>query len=181
MSHQDLRFALACLLRLRDMNKQENSDEIIREALWNAAIIRFFSVFDGPNALKLDILKELPERAQEAYDFFNTYRNKHVAHKVNPIDQIKAGVILSDPSIGVKKIEGIGNLSMNDASYDDAEFVDSLGRLTDALLKQVEKEIKTWSDRFLQEAKVQPIDDLYKLPALRVVVPNSDHLHRRRT
>ena len=78
MAHHDLRFALECLLRLRHLNKQENTDEITCEALLNAAIIRFFSVFDGPNALKLDILKELPEGAQEAFDFFNTYRDKHI-------------------------------------------------------------------------------------------------------
>jgi len=171
---------MECLLRLRQLNKQENSDDIIREALWNAAIIRFFSVFDGPNALKSDILKELPEGAQEAFDFFNKYRDKHIAHKVNPIDQIKAGLFLSDPSTGVKEVEGIGNLAMEDASFADAEFVDSIGRLTDALLKQVEKEIKIWGDQFLQEAKRQPIDELYKLPPLRVVVPNSGYLHRRR-
>ena len=38
MAHHDLRFALECLLRLRRLNKQENPDDIIREALLDAAM-----------------------------------------------------------------------------------------------------------------------------------------------
>jgi len=128
--------------------------------LWNTAIIRSFSVFDGQNALKLEILDELPDGATEAYNFFRNYRNKHIAHKVNPIDQIKAGIILSDPDSGKKEILGVGNLAMQDASFSDPEFVDSLVRFLDALLKQVEKEITLWSDRVLDTAKAKEIDEL---------------------
>ncbi len=178
MAHSDLAYSLQCLLRLRELNKTNNNDDLIRESLWNAAIIRSFSVFDGQNAMKLEILDELPDGAKEAYKFFRNYRSKNIAHKVNPIDQIKAGIILSDPDSGKKEILGIGNLAMKDASYSDSEFVDSLGSFLDALLKQVEKEIKIWSNRALEAAKARDIDELYKLPPLRVVIPSSGHLQK---
>lgn len=177
MAQADIAYSLQCLIRLRELNKSGSSDDLIRESLWDATIIRSFSVFDGQNALKLEILNELPEGAKEAYKFFRNYRSKHIAHKVNPIDQIKAGIILSDPGSAKKEILGVGNLAMKDASYSDPEFVDSLGRFLDALLKQVEKEIEIWSERVLGTAKSKEIDELYKPPVLRVVVPSSNHLH----
>lgn len=178
MAHADIAYSLQCLIRLRELNKSGSSDDLVRESLWDAAIIRSFSVFDGQNALKLEILDELPDGAKEAYKFFRNYRSKHIAHKVNPIDQIKAGIILSDPSSEKKEILGVGNLAMKDASYSDPGFVDSLGRFLDALLKQVEKEIEIWSERVLDTAKSKEIDEIYKLPVLRVVVPSSNHLHK---
>lgn len=180
MAHSDIAYSLQCLLRIKELNKTNNSDDLIRESLWNAAIIRSFSVFDGQYALKLDILDELPDGAKEAYKFFWNYRSKHIAHKDNPIDQIKAGIILSDPDSGKKEILGVGNLAMKDASYSDSEFVNSLGRFLDTLLKQIEKEIEIWSNRVLDTAKAKEIDELYKLPPLRVVVPSSGHLHKAR-
>ena len=111
MAQSDIAYSIQCLLRLRELNKTNNSDELIRESLWNTAIIRSFSVFDGQNALKLEILDELPDGAKEAYTFFRNYRSKHIAHKVNPIDKIKVGIILSDPDSGKKEILGVGNLA----------------------------------------------------------------------
>ncbi|MEK6590470.1 MAG: hypothetical protein AABZ11_07300 [Nitrospinota bacterium] len=160
------------------MNKTENNDDLVCESLWNSAVIRLFSVFDGPNALKLEILDKLPNGARDAYKFFSNYRSKHIAHKVNPIDQIKAGIILSDPDSEKKEVLGIGNLAMHDASFADPEFVDSLCKFIDALLRQIQKEEKCWSDRVLEAARQIDIDELYKLPTLRVVVRSSGHLHK---
>ncbi|MCU7829727.1 MAG: hypothetical protein KZQ85_11735 [Candidatus Thiodiazotropha sp. (ex Myrtea sp. 'scaly one' KF741663)] len=177
MAHRDIEYALQCLIRLRDLSNLGGNDDLVRESLWSSAIVRAFSVFDGQNALSMDILDQLPEGAKEAYKFFRNYRSKHIAHKVNPIDQIKAGIILSEPNLGKKEILGVGNLAMNDASFSDPEFVDSLGNFLDALLKQIAKEIQLWSDQVLEAAKKEDIDELYKLPPLRVVVPSSGHLH----
>jgi hypothetical protein len=157
------------------MNRYSCGDELVCEALWNSAGIRLFTVFDGPNGSNLDILDDLPDGAREAYQFFNNYRNKHIAHRVNPIDQIKAGVILSDHNSDKRQVLAVANLSMKDVSFADTAFVDSFEKFARALQRQIESEIKLWSDRTLHEAKGRHIDDLYNLPPLRVVVPSKGH------
>ncbi|MGH8501384.1 MAG: hypothetical protein ACREVE_02745 [Gammaproteobacteria bacterium] len=176
MALAEINFSLQCLSRLREMNQCVDSDPLLREALWNAAIVRLFSVFDGPNALKLNLLNEMPEGAHEAFQFFLNYRNKHIAHKVNPIDQVKAGVILSDPTETERRVLGVGNLGTQDASFADPTFVSSLGDFAAALSRRVCIEAKLWIERTLDEAKSRDIDELYRLRSLRVVVRNSGHL-----
>lgn len=178
MAHEDVTFSIQCLIKLREMNAIEGSDEIIIESLWNAAVIKTFSVFDGKSSISTEILKSLPEGANEAYKYFRNYRSKHISHKVNPIDQIKPGIFLSNPDVEQKKVLGVGNLAMKDASYSDVEFVNSLGQFLDALKKQLEQEINDWSQKILLVAKGKDIEELYKLPPLRVVVPQSNHLHK---
>jgi len=178
MAHEDVTFSIQCLIKLREMNAIEGSDEIISQSLWNSAVIRAFSIFDGQSSISTETLKLLPEGANDAYKFFRNYRSKHISHKVNPIDQIKPGILLSNPETDQKKVLGIGNLAMKDASYSDAEFVSSLGQFLDALKKQLEQEINDWSQKMLLAAKGNDIEELYKLPSLRVVVPQSNHLHK---
>jgi len=178
MASQDISYSLQCLIRLRKMNTDNSSDSLVCKALWESAIVRTFSIFDGQYSIKLDILDSLPEGARDAYAFFRNYRSKHVTHKANPIDQVKAGIFLSDPSEGVKEVLGVGNLVMGDASYSDSEFIDSLGKFLEALRKQLGKELEDWSSRLLEASKKENIEDLYKLPALRVVVPSSKHLKK---
>jgi hypothetical protein len=181
MAQQDLKFTLQCLTRINVLNKEENSDNLVCEALWNAAVIRLFSIFDGNVAIKIDILDELPEGAREGYIFFRNYRSKHIAHKVNPVDQIKAGIILSEEGSERKEVLGIGNFAMKDAYYCTPEFVNCLGNLASSLLSQIEKEIIYWNGKILEEAKSRNIDDLYKLPSLRLVAPERTYLHKEKT
>lgn len=178
MALSDIVFSVKCLIRLRDMNSSSNGDDLVREALWNSAVMRAFSIFDGQSAIKLEILDALPEGAKEAYRFFKNYRNKHIGHKVNPVDQVKAGILLSDQSTGKKEVVGIGNLAMQDASFSDQELVDSLGRFLDALKKQLQKEVVFWGEQMLKAATNDDIERLYKLDPLRVVVPQGGYLHK---
>ncbi len=67
---------------------------------------------------------------------------------------------------------------MNDASFSDTAFVERLGKFLDVLLRHIEKEIKSWCDKTMEVAKQKNIDELYKLPPLRVVVPSSSHLSK---
>lgn len=174
----DILFSIKCLIRLRDMNGSSNCDDLVREALWNSAVVRALSIFDGKYNIDLEILDELPEGAKEVYRFFKNYRNKHIAHKANPFDQIKAGIFLNERDLGRKEVMGIGNLAMFDASFSDLEMIDSLGRFLDALKKKIQREIDLWGERMFKAAKDDDIDRLYKLAPLRVVVPQSGYLHK---
>jgi len=178
MATQDLQFSIRCLVKLRELNKGKCEDDLVKEALWNSAIIRAYSIFDGNSSIKKDILDKLPEGAREAYNFFRNYRRTHIAHRVNPVDQVKAGVILSDKRSDKKEVLGVGNLAMSDASYADSEFVDSLGRFLDSLAKQIAIEGKESEEKMLEKAKADDIEQLYSLKTLRVVIPSGAHLHK---
>lgn len=178
MAYQDIQFSIRCLIKLRELNKRDKEEGLVKEALWNSAIIRAYSIFDGNRSIKLEILDKLPEGAREAYNYFRNYRRTHIAHRVNPVDQVKAGVILSDPNSSKKEVLGVGNLAIEDASYSDSEFVDSLGRFLDVLKKQIEIETKEWEEKMLIKANNEDIEELYKLKTLRVVVPSGVHLHK---
>ena len=178
MALADILFSIKCLIRLRDMNRPPDGDDLVREALWNSAIVRAFSIFEKQKRIDLKILDELPEGAKDVYRFFKNYRDKHIAHKANPFDQIKAGIFLSEQESGRKEVIGIGNLAMLDASFSDLEMVDSLGRFLDALKNKIQDEIDLWSGRMFKVAKDDDIERLYKLTILRVVVPQSGYLHK---
>lgn len=182
IAHSDIMFSLKCVIRLRDLNKNDDSDQLFRKALWDAAVIRLLSIFDGPKGLKKkDILDNLPEGAREAVQFFDNYRNKHIAHKVNPIEQVKAGIILSDENSSKRKVLAVGHLLSKDASFADPSFVGSLGKFAEVLRVQIEKEIKTLEELVLQEAKERPIQNFYRLPPLRIVFGESGHLRKGMT
>lgn len=127
------------------------------------------------------MLKKLPEGAREAFKYFDNYRNKHIAHKVNPIEQVKAGIILSDENSSKREVLAVGHLMSKDASFSDPSFVGSLGKFAEALRVQIEEEIKIWKDHVLQEAKEHPIQDLDMLPPLRIVFGESGHLRKGMT
>lgn len=180
LAFSDISFSIGCLIRLRSMNGSSNCDDLVREALWNSAVVRAFSIFDGKYKIDLKILDELPEGAKEIYRFFKNYRNKHIAHKANPFDQIKAGIFLGERESGRDEVVGIGNLAMLDTSFSDQEMIDSLGRFLDVLNKKIQEEIDLWGGRMFKAAKDDDIERLYKLAPLRVVVPKSAYLHKRR-
>ena len=179
MNYSDLEFSLECLVRLKKDISLPQPDLLIAEALFNAAIIRLYSCFDGQYSLPMDILNHLPKNAQDVFAFYKNYRDKHISHRVNRFEQIKTGVVFQDIS---GKIEvGVGNLAMHDASFSDLAFIDSAGEFVSALLKQVGKEIERSTVEFLEEVKNLPIDKLEKLnqPA-KLVVPSSNYLHKKK-
>lgn len=171
MAKSDISFSLECLIRLNKLNHEPNSDPVIREALWDAAVVRLFVAFDtGRYALDRNkILNQLPDGAREGFEFFSDYRAKHVAHKANPLDEIKVGVLLSGPSSEKNEVVSIGHMTTGDAHFSDSHWIGSLSKLAHALLKQIEKEIELWSGRVVEEAKARRIADLYRLPPMRMV------------
>ena len=172
----DVVFAIKCLVHLRRMNASPGENELIREALWNSSVIRAFSIF--PRPIGLEILDALPEGAREVFRFFKNYRDKHVGHRGNPIDQVKAGVFLGDGGNGRMEVVGIGHLAMQDTSFSDQEMVDSLGRFLDALKLQLEKESAAWGEQMMKDARQENIERLAEFDPLRVVVPESGYLHK---
>ncbi|MEW8291511.1 MAG: hypothetical protein AB2672_13365 [Candidatus Thiodiazotropha endolucinida] len=174
----DLEFTRECLLELIKIIEDEKDHNLISEALFNAALIRLYSCFDGNKALSKDVIELLPLGAREVYTFFKNYRDKHISHKVNPVDQMKPGIILS--SVEKKGVIAVGCFGMKDMSFIDPSFIDSSLTFVNALIEYVRETVKRLEREFLREAQAENIDELYNLPSVKVVVPNSDYLHKNK-
>ncbi|MEW8071668.1 MAG: hypothetical protein AB2788_21945 [Candidatus Thiodiazotropha endolucinida] len=175
----DLDFTRECLLELIKIIEDEKDHNLISEALFNAALIRLYSCFDGNKALSKDVIELLPLGAREVYTFFKNYRDKHISHKVNPVDQMKPGIILS--SVEKKGVIAVGCFGMKDMSFIDPSFIDSSLTFVNALIEYVRETVKRLEREFLREAQAENIDELYNLPSVKVVVPNSDYLHKNKS
>lgn len=175
----DLEFTRECLLELIKIIEDEKDHNLISEALFNAALIRLYSCFDGNKALSKDVIELLPLGAREVYTFFKNYRDKHISHKVNPVDQMKPGIILS--SVEKKGVIAVGCFGMKDMSFIDPSFIDSSLTFVNALIEYVRETVKRLEREFLREAQAENIDELYNLPSVKVVVPNSDYLHKNKS
>lgn len=178
---EDLKFVCECLKKLKQIVESGEENPLVCEALFNAALIRLYSCFDGNKALKKSILDELPEGAREAFSFFKSYRDKHISHKVNPIDQMKPGVILAERNSQEKGVIAVGCFGMKDISFLDPSFINSSFVFAEALMKRVSEKHKELEAEVLKEAQAKDQEKMYRLPSVKVVVPNSDHLHKNRS
>lgn len=177
----DLGFVKECLSELKGIIDSKKDAPLVSEALFNAALIRLYSCFDGNKALKKSILDDLPDGAKEVFRFFKNYRDKHISHKVNPIDQMKPGVILNSGENKEKRVIAVGCFGMQDMSFMDPSFINSSLGFTEALIEYVAKNVKELETEFLKEAQSESIEKMYRLPSVKIVVPNGDHLHKNKS
>ncbi|MES9924278.1 MAG: hypothetical protein ABW152_09310 [Candidatus Thiodiazotropha endolucinida] len=61
----DLGFVKECLTELKSMIDSTKDAPLLSEALFNAALSRLYSCFDGNKALKNSVLDGLPDGAKE--------------------------------------------------------------------------------------------------------------------
>lgn len=174
----DLSFSAECLKRLKTLSEKPDPDKVVFEALWDAATVGFFRCFDSPNGLSRSVLQELPQGAEQAFTFFKNYRDKHIAHRSNSMDQVKIGLALAAHSDDDNPVDGVGYVCMQDASFADRSWILSLSRLIDALLVVLSQKMSRASDAVLAKARSEPIDKLYKLPPLLMVVPEANYLNK---
>jgi len=175
---QDLNFVLKACSCLKKMKKENSEDSLIMESLWATALIKYARCFTsgkrfGLNEMILNDLKRVDEEGdlREVHKFYMNLRNKHIAHSVNPFEQVKVGLALSPDNIDEKKVEGFGYLYMRHVypSYDEFH---QFGVLTFRIKNRVSDIIKQSEEIILKKGKRMSIDDLYNRPRLRTTIPS---------
>ena len=88
---QELKSVMETCTRLRQLLKAEQKDWLLIESLWTAALIRYSRCFASGkrHGLSEDIYKDLPGDAVGVHRLYENLRNKHIAHSVNPFEQVK--------------------------------------------------------------------------------------------
>ncbi len=158
---QDLGAVMQTCARLLDLLQAGSRDHMLLEALWTSALVRYArcfaegkrygleeSVFDGLNGDPVGI-----------HHLYMNIRNKHIAHSVNPLEQMEVGLIL-ELKEREKKIIGVATLSMRQIVA-DINGVRQLGMLAKVIHEKVVAFAKQYEQKVLEIGRSLPLDDLY--------------------
>ena len=169
---QELKSVMETCTRLRQLLKAEQKDWLLIESLWTAALIRYSRCFASGkrHGLSEDIYKDLPGDAVGVHRLYENLRNKHIAHSVNPFEQVKVGLILSSENSQEKKVMEVSPFLMKLVATTDDD-VRQLGALVKVLVNKLMKNGEQYEEEALRVGRSLPIDELYSLPRLRTVAP----------
>lgn len=172
---QDLGATMQTCSRLKKLLKEDSKDTILIDSLWSTALTRYARCFaDGKRfGLSEDIFDGLQGEPKKVHELYINLRNKHVAHSVNPFEQIQVGLMLSPSSSDKKEILGVSTLAMRYITQ-SVDGVHQLGLLTKVLCERVCKIAKEYEEKVLDKGKQLPIDELYKKIQPRLTAPDPE-------
>ena len=143
--------------------------------MWTAALIRYARCFASGKRFGLSesIFNGLKGEPRKVHKMYIDLRNKHIAHSVNPFEQMEIGLILSPKNGHERKIIGVATMAMRHICS-DMEGVHQLGLLSKVLLEKVSQIAKEYEKKTLEKGKNIPIDDLYKCARPRMIAPGPE-------
>lgn len=172
---QDLGAAMQTCSRLMELLKEDSNDQIVVDSLWTSALIRYARCFTDSRRFGLSetVFDGLQGDPVGAHRLYIDLRNKHIAHSVNPFEQMEVGVVLSPVESAQKDILGVATLSMRLMTF-DVEGVRQLGMLAKVVMEKVAALAKDSEQRVLEQARKLPMEDLYKRARPRLIAPGPE-------
>ncbi len=171
-----------CDLALAEFSKG-SSVVGLREALTNAAVVRYSRCFAKPVRTKIpnSLLGELPETQNTDHKFFIVLRNKYIAHSVNAFEETKIVAYLVPEEIGPRGVASIGVQHDRLASLGAEDFT-RLKALSSELHHRMSIIIEEEKRKVLEAARKLPVDGLYSQvdPPKRVAVDSDVNKPRKR-
>jgi len=171
---QDLGFTVDVLNRLIQLFKNKSIDRILIESLWIGALISYFRCFSSGKRLGLseDIFKNKKLKGDPigCHHYYKNLRDKHIAHSVNPFEQVTVDLELSSPSSTKREVLGVAVLSQRLICV-DIKGVVTLLRLALIAKEEVRKQAKEYEDKTLEVGKSLPIDALYSKVRSCIITP----------
>lgn len=165
---QDLKFTIDTLERLELIVGKDN---LLMKTLWSSALISYRRCFNSGKRFGLTekIFKDLKGEPIKAHQYFISQSNKHIAHSVNPFEQIVIDLQLTDPK-KEKAIVAISALGMS-LVCTNREGIETFKNLAIVAYKYTRKETERYNKIVLDIAHKMPIDNFYKNRRSRIVVP----------
>jgi len=176
----DVNICIKTCERLIDFMGQENQDTLLQSSLWTSALIIYARCFGAGKRFGIteEFLSKLSGDPVGAHKRYIDTCSKHIAHSVNPLEQIKIGLVLSDPQIE-RGVIGIINLSQSHITA-NKDGVDTLRRLCIEIGKKLAADGKLCIEEALKIGKELPLDDLYEKSYMQTVTPGPDDAGRPR-
>lgn len=171
----DLRFMIEQLSRLLKLLKEKSEDRILIQSFFTSALIAYFRCFSHGKRLRLspNIFKDLKGEPLGVHNYYKNLRDKLVAHSVNPFEETKVGLVLSNPKERPPKIEGVVRLSRQLISL-TPEGVNNFLKLALHAESFVGKQIQKYITKTLKAGKHLSIDALYSKSSMKSYVPSSN-------
>lgn len=178
--HQDLLFTRDVLTRLIQLLKDGSQDHVLIQSYWSAALVAYVRCFSTGKRYGLtpDIYKHL-DGASDCHNYYKNMRDKHIAHSVNPFEQVTVDLQLSPPNSGKKEVRGVAVFTMKLMTSEVNGIEDCL-RLTLVALKYVINKCKEYESKVLEVAKSMSIEQLYLKARGRLIAPGPDQAGKPR-
>jgi hypothetical protein len=171
--HQtDLAFALQCLDELATTEPAEPPD-VVRRALWNAALVAAYKCFGGSRArTRLDpsLIFDAGDQ-RDTFDYFKHLRDKHIAHDDNDLAQAIVGAVLEFPDVEPKVPEVLCTVVLFLTVGE--QNMGALRCVVDKALAWVINEIDVVSDEIRGAMNEQTYEELDGLPGVKVNLPTN--------
>jgi hypothetical protein len=172
---RDLQATIETCKRVVEILDSDKNNVILIEGLWSAALVRYVRcfAFGKRYGLTEEVFEGLKGDPIGTHRWYKNMRDKHVAHSVNPYEQVRVGIVLSPEESKDRKVIGVSTLA---GSYicPDKKGVEQLGMLANVLIRKVKELGKKCEKSVLETAKTLPIDKLYKQATSRFVAPGPE-------
>ncbi|WP_410621762.1 hypothetical protein [Amycolatopsis sp. cmx-8-4] len=179
----DLSFVVLSATRiLKEMEAGELDEDasVVVRGLWSAALVAYKRCFsDGKRAfLSEDDVQSLSLKGDvvEWHRFVVQMRNKHIAHSVNPFEEVRVALFLDDD----RNVLGAGPLMMKHVSGDQ-QTVWQLGALASQILDVIRQRASDQLDALLAAAREMEPEALARLKPLELTVPGAEQAGTART
>jgi hypothetical protein len=115
----DLRLTAAALDRLIKLLGDKSDDELVKGSLWTTALISYSRCFIGGRRPPLaeSVFEDFHETAFGFHRHLIAMRDKHVAHSVNPFEQVGVGAVVGDNEAGAHRVIGTGVLAVKHVMF----------------------------------------------------------------
>jgi hypothetical protein len=172
----DLEFALGCLAELNNVEKP-----VVRDALWNSAIVAFIKCFSGNSArIRLNETKIYANEpiGKHVFEYFKNLRNKHVVHDENSYTQCVPCAAINGGNKAYK-VEKILAMSAHVETLEQPNYA-NLHLLVTAALAWVTRQFDELCDAVTTELEAEPYDALISRPAASFKMADVRDIHKRR-
>lgn len=165
---QDLGFVVQASKRLASLLEAGSTDPILERSLFTAALVAYVRCFSSGKrtGLSTEIYGELLGEPLLCHQQYKDTRDKHIAHSVNPFEEMLVGAVLSPLEGEVRQVEGVACLTATLITWDIAG-VEQLGRLAQFAQSYVGTRCKELEASVLEIAKGHDIEALYSSTGLR--------------
>lgn len=178
LHREDLDFALQCL---KAINDQAGGPPVVRQALWQSAIIHFMKCFGkSESRFGLDANKVYKgdAGASEPFEFFESLRNKHIVHDENSFAQCLPGAVLNKQGMDHKiaKIvcfSAVGNTLEQD-TYSNLHLLATRAR------EWVVEQFDELCELLTSELEAASYDALLALDSVTFTAPGTGDVHKSR-
>jgi hypothetical protein len=172
----ELESVVAACDRLLELIAEKSQDYLLLESISTTALIKYVRCFGTGKRIGLreDDLLGLPGDPVGVHRYFKDLRDKHIAHSVNPLEQVRVGVILANDG----SVEALGHLAGRNISMSD-EQTQTLKALAAAIISRLRQSLDSQHAKLLKWAQEQPRGSFASAPA-RITIPDHSALHKPR-